>query len=143
LLAHLGGFRKQTKLLLSHFACLLSHFSKSRIHLGGFRKQTELLLSHFACWLSDFSRSRIHLGGFRKQTKLLLAHFACLLSHFSKSRIHFGGFRQHIGQQGFSICSVPPHSGYSYRNNHPGFNANVMKNFAEFAQGDRYNLFLV
>jgi hypothetical protein len=100
--------------LLSGFAILLAH-------LRGFHKQTRLLLSHFAILLSDFSKSRIHLGVFRKQKGLLLSHFACWLSDFSKSRIHLGGFRQHNGQQGFSICSVPPHSGYSYRNNHPGF----------------------
>jgi hypothetical protein len=79
------------------------------------------LLSGFAILLSGFAILLSHLGVFRKQTKLLLSHFACLLSRFSTSRIHLGGFRQHIGQQGFSICSVPSHSGYSYRNNHPGF----------------------
>jgi len=64
---------QQSGNLLSHFACLLSHFSN-------FCKQKGNLLSHFNHLLSYFSRSRIHFGVFRKQIDELLSQTAvCFL----------------------------------------------------------------
>jgi hypothetical protein len=71
--------------LLSHFACLLSHSSNSRIHLGVFPKQNSYLLSYFVRLPSHFSKSRTHLSIFRRQNSDLLSHFACLPSHFNRS----------------------------------------------------------
>jgi hypothetical protein len=52
--------------LLTDSACLLAHFSKSRIHFSIFRKQIACLLIDSAYLLAHFGKSRIHLGVFRK-----------------------------------------------------------------------------
>jgi len=65
-----GGFNDN---FLTHFACLLTHFSS-------LRKQKACLITHFVYLLSHFSKLRICFGVFRKQKAKLLSQMAvCFL----------------------------------------------------------------